>query len=714
MADDNIVVRISAQVGELVAGLAEAKEAVAGFGEAIGSLIGGLGGGLEAVITALGLKEIKELAESMAELGEQALNTAFILGTTVEESDQVTTAMRLLGVNAETASRTLQFLGRSIHQALIDESSRAAVGFKNLGIPMEEVRRNANDLTGMLQLLLEHISKLAPAGLEGAGALRDVLGRGLQTLAPLLRANTEEFQEALEAAKEHTAAMAENAVGMDKTAQAMHKLGTDTETFGIRSFQLFKPAIDAVISGLDHLIEALTAVVHWLSDLDMWLNKNISSMQVFVNRMLGLESTADQLRAAEGWEERGTFQFQGTGAIGHEKAGGRGSKGSDDRMSIWRDELRQRLQEEQNFLGDSKREELDYWQAKLALVGTGTQEDLKLRREVNAEIFSLQKQLAKETEQIQIEEQTYAQKVNDETLSAKRKHLQARQELGEISKQQLIQQEKSLLDQQMAADEEYYHKKEAAAQGDLKTITKLEQEEFLEHQKLMDERGALDDEALKEAHASWMSIGDAITGAVDRSVTGVIQGTQTIGQAFAKLGQSILEMFVNLGIQKAVASVMDSLWSGLGIGGMVSANVAAGGSGGLFASIFGGLFGAGASSGAGLSTAEVMALALQGGGIIPSARGGWHVPSFADGGTLAKVHSGEMVLPKHISDWVQDAAGRGGGGAGGPTFHINAIDPSHGANFLMSHAGDINRAWRQGGLYGNLSPRAISSGGRYP
>src|SRR5215471_16485606 len=240
---DEIAVRIVAQVEGLVAGVEQAKTEISGFAASVNEIKESFTGVGEAFAAAFAVHQVAEFADKFAELGEKALNTAFVLGATVKESDQVTAAMRLLGVDADRAATTLLFLGRSVHSALVDESGRAAVGFRNLGISMAEIRENANSLTGMLTVLLEHVQKLAPAGLETGGALRDVLGRGLRELAPLLRSDTEEFEAALRAVTEHSQAMAANAGAMDNTAQKIHRLGIDVETFGIKIFRMFKDDI---------------------------------------------------------------------------------------------------------------------------------------------------------------------------------------------------------------------------------------------------------------------------------------------------------------------------------------------------------------------------------------------------------------------------------------------------------------------------------------
>jgi hypothetical protein len=74
------------------------------------------------------------------------------------------------------------------------------------------------------------------------------------------------------------------------------------------------------------------------------------------------------------------------------------------------------------------------------------------------------------------------------------------------------------------------------------------------------------------------------------------------------------------------------------------------------------------------------------GGIVPSAAGGWSVPSLGSGSVLAQLHSNEMVLPSNISQGLQGMIA--GGGGGGHTFNvgpISAVDAPSVARLFMSN-----------------------------
>lgn len=100
---------------------------------------------------------------------------------------------------------------------------------------------------------------------------------------------------------------------------------------------------------------------------------------------------------------------------------------------------------------------------------------------------------------------------------------------------------------------------------------------------------------------------------------------------------------------------------------------------------------------------------LSNGGVIPSAAGGMIVPRFQGGGILSMLHMNEMVLPSHISQFVQNAAANGNASAN-PThvanFNISAIDARSGADFLMRNSDTIARAYaRSHRAYSTNVPR---------
>src|SRR5437016_12784646 len=234
----------------------------------------------------------------------------------------------------------------------------------------------------------------------------------------------------------------------------------------------------------------------------------------------------------------------------------------------------------------------------------------------------------------------------------------------------------------------------------------------LAYGQFVDSAQTLDARLTASNKKAWDDTVAPIERAIDRSVTGIILGTTTVQKALANLAQSIVAEFVNSAVKGALGQI-GNLWRTRKLGGdqdfsgglIGAGEVAAGssiaeglGSDGLFGSggIIGGLF-------KGISAL----FAFQQGGIVPSAQGGWAVPSLGAGGVLAQLHSNEMVLPANISQGLQamlapalGANGSGGGGGGSVIVNVSAIDSQDVKRFFHSNGSllvaALNKAMRNG------------------
>ena len=106
------------------------------------------------------------------------------------------------------------------------------------------------------------------------------------------------------------------------------------------------------------------------------------------------------------------------------------------------------------------------------------------------------------------------------------------------------------------------------------------------------------------------------------------------------------------------------------------------GSGGLFGSLFKGIG---------------SLFSFEHGGIVPSAQGGWMVPSTS----LAMLHTNEMVLPADISQGLQGViAGGGSAPSVNATFAVSAMDSQSVATFFKNNGATLvaalNQAMRNG------------------
>jgi hypothetical protein len=409
--------------------------------------------------------------------------------------------------------------------------------------------------------------------------------------------------------------------------------------------------------------------------------------------------------------------------------GGRGSSGGEqDRVSQWRGELQSQLSAEQAYFADSKAEELAFWQGKLSLTESGSKEQLA----VENNIYNLERQLAAQNERETLASLDADEKVTDAAYARKKAVIQEQAELGKTSASEEVAQLKDLLDSEWALEQDYYEKKLAAATDDARTQEKLTEQEELAYQKYLTDKDRLDAQAVQDSQKQWQSLLQPIQSAIDTSITGIIMGTTTVQKALSRLAQSIIAEFVNSAVKDVFGGLGKMLGTGLfgggsnggggagiatGAGGNqdfwggitgAGADIAGGGvSQGLFGS--GGLFGAlglgGLVSGGGIFGSLFKGIGslfgFEHGGIVPSAAGGWMVPS----ASLAMLHTNEMVLPANISQGLQSmiaSGGAGGASAGGANvmFNVSAMDSQSVAKFFQSNGSTLvaalNRAMRNG------------------
>ena len=285
---------------------------------------------------------------------------------------------------------------------------------------------------------------------------------------------------------------------------------------------------------------------------------------------------------------------------------------------------------------------------------------------------------------------------------------------GQISVNEQIRQEQELLDLKWSYDQAYYEKKLEAAQDDTRTQEKLIEQQALAYEKYVGQVQTLDTKLAEANQKVWDGLVAPVERAIDTSVTGIILGTTTAQKALANLAQSIIAEFVNSavkGVFGQIGSLFGASLLGAGdqdfSGGLTGAGEEFVG-GGLAESIgLGGLFGASGSVLGSLFKGIGSLFGFERGGIVPSAQGGWAVPSLGPGGVLAQLHSNEMVLPANISQGLQNLIaapnGANAGGAGSPVvvnFGVSAMDSQDVARFFRSNGGAlvaaINNALRNG------------------
>jgi hypothetical protein len=244
------------------------------------------------------------------------------------------------------------------------------------------------------------------------------------------------------------------------------------------------------------------------------------------------------------------------------------------------------------------------------------------------------------------------------------------------------------------------------------------EEELEAYRKFQSDKASLDFQGVQTSQRIWQSLMQPIQRAFDTSITGMILGTTTLQSAVARITQSILAEFVNLGVRMVTNWVASELAMTTATEAGAAARTAAEGEGmaaGLAiktanavksiatdsAQAFSGIFaflapliGPAAVGPAAAGEATVMAAASG----IASAAGGWVVPS----DQFAMVHKNEMILPATISQGLRDmiSANGGAGGVGPVVINVSAIDTQDVKRFFQSNGSllvsALNKAMRNG------------------
>jgi hypothetical protein len=173
--------QIEARMRETAATGSSMASDLAAAGQKIQMVFGTLG---IAVGVGAAVQAIREAVTSTMELGVQLGNMSKQTGISVGNLSALKYAADETGVNFDSLSMASKKLATSMVEA--ENGNKATIkNFAALGISQSEVKENANDLYGMMQLLATKFQEM-PDGPQKLAAASALLGRGWRDLLPLL------------------------------------------------------------------------------------------------------------------------------------------------------------------------------------------------------------------------------------------------------------------------------------------------------------------------------------------------------------------------------------------------------------------------------------------------------------------------------------------------------------------------------------------------
>jgi hypothetical protein len=723
---DNVSVIFSAQIGQLIEGVDEVKQAILSIKDKADSITSTFESMAAVIGVSFGVEGIKSFVENMANLGMQTERSMATLGLTAQETVNLGAMAKLTGSSMEGLTTVLGRMALNIEKSTKDGFNPAAQGLQVLGL-------RAKDLIGIptseyIDRLRSSVSQFNPS-MNLFAAVAAVGGRGMAQMIPLLQMSNEKWADMklqITAASEGLAAAIP---GMADTHAKLTIMGEALSSFGSRIFTILKPAIDAVISAFTNFIESMTAdkirsavfsiidgsaklmigLIDIAASLGTLIDDVITKFNLLAVPIVVVTAIARGLNTAID----ATIKGLGDLAFGIAKAIPPAKQAADGWQAL-RDKVN-------GFASDIKGAFLPIVTMKgfFEQFGDSAKKNAAAIATAGKDIAG--GQLAAMQGQIKAADAAYKLTLEQASTAVKSYQITEDQKTKIVLAAILTRENAELT----AINGELAH-------GQL-SIT---QRANLENQKTqiiakanLDRQKIVDEAVIKEAQ-TWKEGADQIAGAFNSQLRGLLSGQETFGQAMKKMsGDLIIKLISDIdkwaiewlaaqlrtlvmgNAMKATDVATTSATEAAKTGAVVTGAAArasaetAGASVGIIAQIgnalavitadaaktFAGVFaflapamGPAAVGPATASAAEVEAAAV---GIVGLASGTDRVLSPG----LAYLHSGEKVVPAQTSGPFTGSGVNGAGGDINVHFNLSAIDTQTGANFLQKNATIIAR-----------------------
>ena len=222
--------------------------------------IGAMAGSVAGLAAIMGGAAILHGAEKLGEWATKTRAAASAAGMSVSAYSELQGALGLIGVKADSADATLRRLAINLSTALNDPASKAAEAFHNLGISQEELQSKGATTAGAMKLLADAFVQTADSENKSA-AMTQIFGRGFENIIPALQGGSAQLEELENRARELGLTLNEQtATTLENTGEHVKSLGDRIKGDGIKAFEDWAPAIDAVVSILGEALDLIIKV----------------------------------------------------------------------------------------------------------------------------------------------------------------------------------------------------------------------------------------------------------------------------------------------------------------------------------------------------------------------------------------------------------------------------------------------------------------------
>lgn len=683
MSDSEIDIKFGASTDGIEAGAARTSEKireVSGEVQKAEELFKYLG---ERMAEVFALHELTEFVSHMAELGEQALRSSAMLGMTVEQVQELGYAAKLAGTDSESFNQSMIRFERNIANAQ-KGAGNAAEAFHNLGISQQELKTSTP--TDLLYKVADAFHGTADGATKVQYAI-DLGGRSWAQMIPFLDRGGEAIRAAGVEAKNTASVMSgEQAEALEHTHQQLVEMEATWTGFGLTLMNVIGPAVESVIDGFTAVAKVLTGVITILRELSVYFGAElVIAIGAFVEaaQEMGARVSVVIDTMMVRWRELGaTMSAVATG-----------------NFSLLKDIFAE-ADAESDAVGDKAVDAIGRQRDAYQKLKTDT---IAAMNELIAKQFEVSKAEGQDKpslpaieggfgkggkqdntdKQLAEERVRFGEQMGKLEIANRKTVLDEKVALGEISKKEEYAQLQKL------ADDEYALEQKAlvdASQVENLTVVqkqKIDDQMLLLHQKYLNQKDALTRKSLDDEKKQYDQVFQGIDRAFTTSINGILQGTQTWQQATANIFTGILSVFVDMA-EKMVAKWLESMLMQAIFGktegdAQIGTSAAEAGAAAYASTAAIPVIGpAAAPAAAAKAYGETMAFQ----GLASFDVGSWDLPS----DQVARVHQGEMIIPKPFADSMRENGGLGGGG---DTYHIHAVDANSFVNLLKNNSGAL-------------------------
>lgn len=744
MADNTVEVKIEGQATGAVAAVNEAAAAVKAGAASMNDSLAILKGGFERFqglvigMTALlaGGKMFKDSISAANNWNAEVGKLAKSMGTSTQQASVMAVALDHIGVSTDTVAQASMMMSRQLAN---NENA-----FKVLGVttrdthgaflPINEVMTEANEK-------LKHIKNTTEQNVAGM----QIYGRGWAEVKAILKLNKEAMAEADETAKRLHLIVGPEGVEQTKNYKAsMRDMKLVSESLEIQMGNALLPTMTKVGTFMGEegptmgaafakVLETIAFVAQatWLTLKDMGDSLGALAAQanalahgdIAAMKAIGAERDAQAAKNEAQFNKlkenlykppeppKSSGQTSGGGSHLNFKEKKEKGTGSQSRVGEWKTELEAKKEASNDFFKEDLDGEKSFWLSKLALIKGNSKQEVAERRAVQHEIYTINKQQAEQARQLKDESISQTERLGQQEVTNERARIQTMKDMGQINEMQALQ----MLQEQK--NKEYMIELQA-----LKAKQQLYAEDVLARQKAEDQITLLmkQKEADQAQYAQQLGVAQKkqiedmlspVSSAIDKTVTGMIQGTSTMKQSMANIGQSIVAEFVRIAVQRGVmwAATEMGMTKASEVGAMARNSIQSSSSSTTAAAKVTeattavGANAANAASGAAASVAaipvagwamapgifaSVMAMVLGAKSTIPSASGGFDIPAGIN--PLTQLHEREMVLPAEHAETIRNLGNAAGGGV--TNLHVHAVDAHSVQRLFANNAGALVKA----------------------